>query len=307
MDTITAMQAFAAVARHRSFTRGAKELGQSVKTISKYVQQLEARLGVQLLIRTTRKVTLTDMGAAYLDRCVPLLGQFDELEGVVQEKQAELAGLIRITAPTPFGIAKLVPALAIFQSNHPRVELDLQLADHRINLVEEGFDLAIRFGELEDSTLMARKLTEMPRVVCAAPDYLVSHGEPSHPTALSMHNCLLQQSLREVDQWQFQEDGKPMSVRVQGKFRANSPSAITRMAAEGLGVGRTTLFLAQPFIDRGQLKVLLEKYAERPLAVNAIYPQTKHLVARVRALIDHLATTFSHDKPLVAAPNSPGR
>ena len=301
MDTINAMKAFAAVARHRSFTRGAIALGLSVKVASKYVAQLEAKLQVQLLTRTTRKVTLTEMGTAYLERCLPLLEQFDELESVVREKQSDLAGLIRINAPTPFGIGAIVPALATFQAMHPRVELDLQLVDHRVDIVEEGFDLTIRFGDLQDSTLMARKLAEMPRVICAAPEYFDNHTAPSHPLELSKHNCLLQESLQDVNHWQFKENGKTVSVRVAGKFRSNSLTAVTRMAAEGLGIARTTLFIAKPYIDSGQLKVLLNDYAEPPLEINAIYPQTKHLTVRVRALIDHLAATLSDDNSFSAS------
>jgi DNA-binding transcriptional LysR family regulator len=301
MDTINAMKAFAAVARHRSFTRGAIALGLSVKVASKYVAQLEAKLQVQLLTRTTRKVTLTEMGTAYLERCLPLLEQFDELESVVREKQSDLAGLIRINAPTPFGIGAIVPALATFQAMHPRVELDLQLVDHRVDIVEEGFDLTIRFGDLQDSTLMARKLAEMPRVICAAPEYFDNHTAPSHPLELSKHNCLLQESLQDVNHWQFKENGKTVSVRVAGKFRSNSLTAVTRMAAEGLGIARTTLFIAKPYIDSGQLKVLLNDYAEPPLEINAVYPQTKHLTVRVRALIDHLAATLSDDNSFSAS------
>ena len=295
MDTIKAMKAFAAVARHRSFTKGANALGLSLQVTSKYVAQLEAKFHVQLLTRTTRKVRLTEMGIAYLGRCLPLLEQFDELESIVQEKQSDLAGLIRINAPTPFGIGAIVPALATFQAMQPRVELDLQLVDHRIDIVEEGFDLTIRFGELQDSTLMARKLAEMPRVICAAPAYFDNHTAPSHPLELSQHNCLLQESLQDVNHWQFKENGKTISVRVAGNFRSNSLTAVTRMAAEGIGLARTTLFLAKPYIDRGQLKVLLNEYAEPPLEIHAVYPPTKHLNVRVRALIDHLAATLSEN------------
>ena len=241
------------------------------------------------------------MGTAYLERCLPLLEQLDELESVVREIQSDLAGLIRINAPTPFGIGAIVPALATFQAMHPRVELDLQLVDHRVDIVEEGFDLTIRFGDLQDSTLMARKLAEMPRVICAAPEYFDNHTAPSHPLELSKHNCLLQESLQDVNHWQFKENGKTVSVRVAGKFRSNSLTAVTRMAAEGLGIARTTLFIAKPYIDRGQLKVLLNDYAEPPLEINAVYPQTKHLTVRVRALIDHLAATLSDDNSFSAS------
>ena len=158
MDTIKCMETFVAVATNESFTKGAKQLAISTKLASKYVQQLEVKLGTQLFYRTTRSVTLTDTGKAYFERCVPLLDQFDELEGIIQKRQSELAGSIRITAPTGFGSKELVKAVAQFQLVHPKVMIDLQLADHVVSIIEEGFDLAVRFGKLEDSTLIARKL-----------------------------------------------------------------------------------------------------------------------------------------------------
>jgi DNA-binding transcriptional LysR family regulator len=293
MDTISAMRVFAAVARQKSFTGGAKEVGVSTKVASNQIRQLEEQLGVQLLNRTTRRVTLTDTGRAYFERCVPLLEQFDEVESLVQEKQSVLAGPIRITAPTAFGSRELVDALAPFQIAHPRVSIDLHLADYRTNIVEEGFDLAIRFGVLEDSTLMARKLLDMRVVTYAAPEYLERHGEPAHPAELSTHNCLIQQSSADAENWKYREHDAEFSVRVHGGFRANSPRAIAHMVAAGQGIGRTPLYLAQPFVDVRSVKLLFEEYETNGFTLYAIYPQTRHLVARVRALIDHLASCWS--------------
>ena len=293
MDTLTAMRVFAAVSRKQSFTAGAKELGLSTKVASNHVRALEERLGVQLLYRTTRKVSLTDTGAAYLDRCVPLLDQFDEVEGLVQTRQAELSGLIRLTAPTAFGSAELVRALAPFQAAHPDVEIDLQLADHRINVVEEGFDLAIRFGELEDSTLMARKLLDMRMVVFASPDYLTQHGTPDHPNDLTAHNCLRMQTTSDPANWLFCEDDKRFNVRVNGTVRANSPRAVAHLAAAGRGIGMTPLYVAEPLLERGELQLLLEPFEARVLPLHALYPGTRHLLARVRGLIDHLVEYFA--------------
>lgn len=294
MDTITAMRVFSAVARHNSFTAGAKELGLSTKVASNHVRALEARLGVQLLYRTTRRVTLTDTGQAYYDRCIALLDQFDEVEGLVQAQQAELAGLIRVTAPTAFGSRELIDqALASFLSQHPKVQVDLRLADHRVNLIEEGFDLALRFGTLPDSNFLARKILDMRLVTYAAPAYLSSHGTPRHPAALATHNCLLQQSSAEPARWQYSDKGEVMHVRVDGSFRANSPRAVAHMAARGLGIGRTPHYVAAPFLQNGALKLLLEEYEGDALTLHAVYPGTRHLVARVRALIDHLVECFS--------------
>ncbi len=292
MDTIEGMRAFVAVAAELSFTAGAKRLGISTRVASKYVQQLERRLKAQLLNRTTRSVTLTETGRAYYERCVPLLGQFEELEGLVQARQSELAGQIRITAPTGFGSSELVEAIEPFQIQHPKVTIDLQLSDHQVALVEEGFDLAIRFGNLEDSNLIARRLMSMRVVVFAANEYLQRHGEPKHPAALSTHNCLVQQTSRDSKLWEFRIDGKLTSFRIDGSFRANSPRAVAHMAAYGLGIGRCPIYVVEPFIQSGKVRLLFEDFEATEFGLYAIYPQSRHLTARIRALIDHLVGYF---------------
>ncbi|WP_086931767.1 LysR family transcriptional regulator [Agarilytica rhodophyticola] len=292
MDTIKCMSTFVAVASQRSFTSGAKQIGISTKLASKYVQQLEERLGAQLFNRTTRNVTLTDTGQAYFDRCVPLLDQFDELEGLVQERQSELAGSIRITAPTGFGGKQLVEALRPFQLQHPKVLIDLYLSDHQISIIEEGFDLAIRFGGLKDSTLIARKLMDMRVVVIASPDYLAEHGEPTHPQALSGHNCLLQMASADPEHWKFCIDGNVSSFKVHGSFQANSPRAVVNMALGGLGIGMCPMYVVEPHVKKGRLKILFEDKEASELGLYAIYPQRRHLIARIRALIDHFTEVF---------------
>lgn len=292
MDTIEGMRAFVAVAGQNSFTAGAKRIGISTKLASKYVRQLEERLGAQLFNRTTRSVTLTETGRAYLDRCEPLLDQLDEMEGLVQERQSELAGPIRVTASTAFGSRELVEVLQPFQMEHPKVSIDLHLSDQRIALIEEGFDLAIRFGRLEDSSLMARKLMDMRVVVFASPDYLNRHGDPSHPKALATHNCLLLKTSADPDHWKFRIDDKIVSYRVGGSFHANSPRAVAHMAADGLGIGTGPLYVVEPFLKSGALRILFEDMEATEFGLYAVYPSNRHLVARVRALIDHLAQSF---------------
>lgn len=292
MDTIEAMRTFASVAAELSFTGGAKRVGVSTKVASKQVQLLEARLKAQLFNRTTRSVTLTETGRAYYERCLPLLDQFEELEGLVQLRQSELAGQIRVTAPTAFGSRELVRAIEPFQIAHPKVSIELQLFDQRVAVVEEGFDLAIRFGKLDDSTLIARRLMNMRLVVFASPAYLERHGEPLHPEALATHNCLLQQYSADIKHWGFRVDGKPMAYRVDGTFRANSPRAIAHMAASGLGIGRSPLYVVERFIDSGEVKLLFESMETEGFGLYAIYPKSRHLTARIRALIDHLVKHF---------------
>lgn len=289
MDTLEGMRTFAAVAARGSFTDGAKRLGISTKLASKYVRQLEERLGAQLLHRTTRSVTLTETGEAYYRRCLPLLDQFDELEGLVQTRQSELAGPIRITAPTGFGSTQLVRALRPFLADHPKVAVELHLSDHHVSLVDQGFDLAIRFGALKDSSLVARKLMDMRIVCCASPDYLQANGRPDEPAALADHNCLLPVSAGPSDQWEFRIDGQIRSVAVRGNFRANSPRAVAQMASDGLGIARMPLYTAEPFIESGRLSLLFEAQEAKVIGLHAVYPPGRHLTARVRAVIDHLA------------------
>lgn len=292
MDTIDGMRTFAAVAAHGSFTEAGRRLGISTKLASKYVGQLEERLGAQLLHRTTRSIGLTETGRAYLDRCLPLIDQFDELEGLVQERQSELAGPIRMTAPTGFGSAQLIHALVPFQLAHPKVSIDLHLSDHHVAVVDQGFDLAIRFGALKDSSLVARKLMDMRIVCCAAPSYLERHGNPKAPAALATHNCLLPSTSGNGDHWEFDVDGTVTAVPVSGSFRANSPRAVAHMAADGLGIGRVPLYTAQPFVDDGRLTLLFEQNEVKILGLYAVYPPGRHLTARIRALLDHLARSI---------------
>jgi len=301
MDTITGMQTFAAVAAHGSFTEGAKRIGISTKLASKYVGQLEERLGAQLFHRTTRSVTLTETGSSYYERCLPLLEQFDELEGLVQEKQSELAGRIRITAPTGFGSRQLVRMLQPFQTAHPNVSIELHLSDHHVSIVEEGFDLAIRFGALKDSSLVARKLMNMRIVYCASPEYLKKFGKPNEPAALTTHNCLLQVTSGNSDHWEFKNKEGTYSIPVTGNFRANSPLAVANMAAGGLGIGRVPLYTIEPFIKDKRLQLIFEEEEFKVLGLYAVYPPSRHLTARIRALIDHLASEFQTD---VKPPNT---
>lgn len=290
MDTLDGMRIFANVARQQSFTRGARQSGVSTKLASKYVRQLEERLGTQLFHRTTRSVTLTETGKTYFDGCCPLLDQLDELEGHVQEGQSELAGPIKITAPTAFGSAHLIDALVPFQLEHPKVSINLHLSDQNIAMIDEGFDLAIRFGQLEDSSLKARKLLDMRLVVFASPEYLKKHGMPQQPESLATHNCLFRQY--DPDQWHFRCDGRLVSVRVNGTFKANSPRAVARMAAGGLGVGMSPLYVVQPYLDSGKLELLFEAQEATTVNLSAVYPPGRILTARIRALIDHLVKAF---------------
>lgn len=293
MDKIETMRAFVAVAHEGSFTLAGRRLGLSTKLVSKYVRQLEAELRTQLLNRTTRSVALTDVGAAYLERCRPLLEEFDELESLVRERQGALAGPLRLTAPTGFGSTHLTRALIPFLSAHPGVELDMILSDNRLALVEEGFDLAIRIGALRDSTLIARKLADMPLVLCASPAYLERNGRPATPSDLTRHACMMDNNQVEPNVWRFTKDGEDHAIRLTSNIQANAPLPLGQMAVGGLGIARCPLYTVREWLDSGALEQVLPDYRSHHFAVYALYAPNRHLTRRVRALIDHLAAEFS--------------
>ncbi len=295
MDKIETMRAFMAVAQEGSFTGAARRLGLSTKLVSKYVARLEDRLSTQFFNRTTRSVALTEVGTAYLERCRPIVEQIDELEALVQERQSSLTGSIRITAPTGFGSINLTQALVPFLQAHLQVEIDLKLTDHRVALVEEGFDLAVRVGRLRDSTLIARKLADMPLIVCAAPAYLAAHGKPGDPKALATHHCLIDENHTDATSWQFRTGARDFVVKVAGRVHANSPAAIANMALGGLGVARCPRYVVAQALDDGRLEQLFAEYQTEGFGLYALYPPNRHLTARVRALIDHLVVYFGQD------------
>lgn len=292
VDKIETMRAFVAVAAEQSFTGAGRRLGISTKLVSKYVQQLESRLQTQLFNRTTRSVALTDVGNAYLDRCRSILEQIDDLDSLVRERQGSLAGSIRMTAPTVFGSTRLTEALVPFLRQHRDIELDLKLTDSRVAVVEEGLDLAIRISDLKDSALIARKLSDMPLILCASPDYLDRHGRPQTPQALTTHACLIYSNQSEMNIWRFHAQGSEQIVRINATVQANSPGALARMAIGGLGVTRAPLYIVENALEKGDLEEVLPDYPSNDFGVYALYPPNRHLTRRIRALIDHLSAEF---------------
>jgi len=290
MDKIDRMRAFALVAKNASFTTAAQRMGRSARLVSKYVADLENALGVQLLNRTTRSVSLTDAGATYLTLCVPLLDGFDELEDRVRNEQASLRGAIHISAPTGFGAVRLVPSLATFAEAHPHVELNLRFSDRRASIVEEGLDLAIRIGPMRDSYLKIRQLGRMPLVVCASPSYLERAGTPRHPQALATHECILDGNMTEPTVWRFNVSGQEETVQVNGRFRMNAPAASARLAAQGAAIARCPAYTVAEALKAGQLVELFAEHRMSPYVVAALFPQNRRLTTRVRALIEHLAS-----------------
>ena len=293
MDKIDRMRAFALVARNGSFTVAAQRMGRSARLVSKYVADLEESLGVQLLNRTTRSVSLTEIGTTYLTMCEPLLDGFKELEETVIHQQTSLHGVIHISAPTGFGSLRLALSLAEFAEKHPEVEIDLRLSDRRVSIIEEGLDLAIRIGPMRDSSLKMCQLGPMPLVVCASPSYLDHVGIPSHPSALATHECILDDNMTEPTVWRFDIDGSETSVQVHGRFRTNAPAASAQLASSGVAIARCPAYTVSGALKSGELIELFAENRVAPYVVAALFPQNRRLTTRVRALIDHFASDAS--------------
>lgn len=292
MDRIDNMRLFTEVARTGSFTAAAEVTGKPVQTVSKSVRQLEGQLDVLLFDRTTRSVALTDTGRAYLDRCLDLLDQFDELDSAVRSEHEAPRGRIRITAPTTFGERNLLPVLADFLSMHPDIKVELSLSNLKVSLIDEGFDLAIRIGELQDSSLIARRLAPMRKVICAAPDFLQQHGTPDNPLALSNYPCLVDTNFEIAHTWPFKIEGQQIRVDISGPFSANTPEATRQMAKAGIGIALCPMYVIDQDLADGTLVPLFESFEASEMGVYALYPHRRHLSARVRALVNYLEQQF---------------
>jgi len=292
MDRLDEMAAFAAVADARSFTQGARRLGVSSAQISKLVARLEDRLGARLLNRTTRDVSLTDTGRAYLERARALLEDFEALEGSVRD-EAGPRGLLRISAPVAFGAKQLDPALFDFAEAYPEVSIEVSYADRLVNLVDEGFDVGVRIGQLSDSSLIARKLAPVRMVTCASPAYLQAHGMPQTPADLPAHEAIIDLNMRDPNVWNYGAEGECMETRVHGRLRFASPEACLAAAERGFGIARAPDFVAADSLKSGQLSTLLCNFESEMVHVHAVYPHARHLAAKVRVFVDFLATRFA--------------
>jgi DNA-binding transcriptional LysR family regulator len=292
MDRLDEIRAFVAVAEARSFTQGAKKLDVSGAQVSKLVARLENRLGARLLNRTTRDVSLTDTGQAYLERARELLESFDALETSVRD-QSGPSGTLKVSAPVSFGKNQLTPALLDFASGCSAVSLDVNFSDRVVNLVEEGFDVAVRIGHLTDSSLVARRLAAVRMVTCAAPAYLASAGTPSALEDLTTHEAILDTNARDPTVWRFGPHSDLRDVRVHGRLRFNGAEACVAAAVAGFGVVRTPAFAAAEDLRAGRLVPVLCNFEPELIHVYAVYPHARHLAAKVRAFVDFLAQRYA--------------
>jgi DNA-binding transcriptional LysR family regulator len=296
MDKFIEIQTFVHVVETGSLSAAADRMDIAKSAISRRLAELEGRLGVQLLKRTTRSIKLTESGRRFHQSCLRILADMKESELAVATEHATLSGTIRIAAPLSFGVHHLSPVLNTFQKTHPQLSLDLSLDDSQINLLEAGFDLGLRIGKLDDSSLIARRLAPIRRITLASPDYLREHGEPQSPEELKQHTGLTYTNMPEAQLWQFtRPDGSVVSVRVPGHLKANNGEFLLNAAIDGLGVLVSTTFIACNAIEQGLLKPILCEFEPRPVSLYAIYPSQRHLPRRVRTLIDFLAERFSEN------------
>jgi DNA-binding transcriptional LysR family regulator len=260
--------------------------------VSKLVARLENRLGARLLNRTTRDVSLTDTGRAYLERAKSLLEDFEALEGSVRD-QSGPKGLLKISAPVSFGASQLNPALLDFAAAYPEVSLDVTATDRMVNLVEEGFDVGVRIGLLPDSSVIARKLAAVRMVTCASPAYLQAAGTPTTPDDLAAHEAILDNNMRDPAVWSYGGHSDRHDVRVHGRLKLGGADACVAAAERGLGIAFTPAFAAAEDLRAGRLVPLLCAYEPQLIHVHAVYPHARHLAAKVRAFVDFLADRYA--------------
>lgn len=289
MQTENDLAFFVLLARKKSFAATALELGLSAPAVSKRLARLEERLGVKLLNRTTRRVSLTSEGEAYLDRATGILRDIDDLNDSITAAGRTPRGLLRINATLGFGREYVAPAVADFTLRHPEVEAQLILTDSPINLVAEGFDLGIWFGAMANSRLVARKLQSNRRLLCASPDYLERHGEPRRLEDLERHNCiLLRQNLEAHDVWKFQRRDRIETIRVSGRLSSNDGEAALGWALDGHGIMVRAEWDIHRHVEAGRLKIILPDYSQPDSDIHAVFSQKLHLSAKVRFFIDFL-------------------
>lgn len=292
MDKLESLRAFVKVVETGSFAEAGRQLRLSRSAISKYVAELEESLGVQLLNRTTRHVSTNENGQTYFERALSILSEIDAADQAVTQAQSAPHGLLRINAPMSFGTLRLGPAVADFMDKHPKLQLQLVLSDDLLDPVQDGFDVTLRIAELESSSLIARKIAPIGRIVCAAPDYLARHGTPAHPRELRDQTALTYGFLLTGNQWKLSGADGDHWIQPQWSLCANNAEVLRDVAANGHGVALIPTFIAGDALRTGALQVILSDYHPPPLTLYAIYPPTRHLSVKVRLFIDFLVERF---------------
>ena len=304
MDTLDGMRTFVGVVAQGSFTAAADRLGISKALVSKYVAQLEARLGVRLLNRSTRTLHTTEAGRAYYERCLKILDEIDELESALREGRDEPRGTLSIAAPQTFGERFVSDAAAVFIQAYPQVTVELHFSDRYVNIVDEGIDLAIRIGELADSSLVSRRLSEICLIACASPAYLAAHGTPRRPADLARHACVRDRNFRRGTRWPFSRGADSVEVEVDGRLIVNGIMATHRATLAGAGIGLLAAYMIEDDLESGRLVRVLDQYHAAELPISAVYPHRQYLAAKVKTFVEFLTDRIA-SYGLLGAPVRP--
>ncbi|CAN5438396.1 LysR family transcriptional regulator [soil metagenome] len=286
MDRIDAMRAFVSVADLQGFAPAARKLGLSASAVTRLIASLENQLGARLLQRTTRSVTLTDVGARYLERARRILGDIEEAEGSVQAERTQPSGKLVVSAPLMFGRLHVGPIMSAYLKKYPDVSAELRLSDRMINLVDEGVDIAVRIGHLADSSVVARAVGDMRRVVVASPRYLKAHGTPLKPSDLAGHEIIQFAGASSLSEWRFTEAGREIRIPHASRFTTNSTDAAVLHAEQGGGLIGVLAYQAAESLKAGRLKIVLADYEPPLMPIHLVYPTSRLLSAKVRAFVD---------------------
>ena len=296
MDRFQAMSVFAQVVEQGHLSHAAERLGMSTSAVSRHLAELESHLGVRLLNRTTRRLSLTESGQVFYERCVQLLADLDEAEIVVTSASVVPRGTLKLTCSITWGIRHLAPAIAAFVERFPGLRFEVELSDRAVDIVDEGIDLAIRIGDIGPQSLIGRKIGTMQLVCCAAPAYLAAKGTPLHPDDLARHVCLTYAYSAGGNTWRFRDrDGKEAAIRVAGPVHANNGQMLATFAAAGVGIALEPDFIVAPELASGALVPLLPGHAPSSAGIYAVYASRRHLSAKVRAFVDFLAMHFGRE------------
>lgn len=289
------MAAFVRAVERGGFSSAARELGLTPSAISKLVTRMEGRLGVRLLNRTTRRLALTPEGEAFFHRAQRIIADIEEAENEVARFRERPKGKLRVNVGTAFGTYQLVPALPEFLARFPEIEVEITMTDRIVDLMEEGADVGIRTGNLSDSSLVARRICDMERVICASPGYLEKHGTPKKPADLVHHNCLVLAATPQFHRWPFDFPDGARNIEVAGNVTANSAETLAQLAIVGLGLVRLVDVIVGSAIAKGLLKpVLADVHHVEPLPLHAVFPHGRHRSPRVAALVDFMVEKFAH-------------
>jgi DNA-binding transcriptional LysR family regulator len=295
MERIEDFQALVAVVEKGSLTAAARLLGRSLQSVSRSLAALERGIGVELVRRTTRRSTPTEAGLAFYRRLSAALAEVEAAKLEASNRRSEVTGLLRVTSSTAFAPLYIVPAVRMFLETHPRLEIELDLSDRYVDLISEGFDLAIRIGALPDSNLKVRRLANLRRVVFAAPSYLAKHARPRRPQDLVHHQCIVRTAARDGNAWPFMIDGRLKAVKVAGRFRTSGALAANEGAVQGIGIGNAPLWQVRALVDRGDIELILTRFEPPPVPIHAVWTATRVLPAKVRVFVEFLAARLKEE------------